>query len=333
VSSDIYASDPDARPDADFVRGELRHLVIGNRGRLLDARRTPITISAVMPDTGGFEVEIGAFEDAGAHWALPLEQVSQFQFARGGSVATPDRLAELERATARFDRELLIEPDARAREQTRHRIAAVRERIRGQLAGREFPQIDLADHISRREGDPRLYALLDEVMAARGLEEIEHGFSATFVSNPASGELVKGHAIVLAELGLCPFRGKIVRDPELFAGQWSKPRRAEHLMVRLAFAAELFSSWDIDTVTVYRGAAVDGPLPARSPASFVSGTLSQQVATSHFDGGPTTRTAVLWRQAVPITRLLMTFLETREMNERFHEAEVVLIADPDNRAF
>ena len=61
VSSEIYASDPDARPDADFLPGELRHLVVGNQGRLLDARRTPIAITAVMPETGGFEVEIGAF--------------------------------------------------------------------------------------------------------------------------------------------------------------------------------------------------------------------------------------------------------------------------------
>src|SRR5690348_6260302 len=141
-------------------------------------------------------------------------------------------------------------------------------------------------------------------MTARGLQEVEHGFSATFVSNPASGELVKGHAIVLAELGLCPYRGKIVRNPQLFTGQWSKARRAEHLVTRLAFAQELYSSWGFDTVTVYRGAAVDGPLPARSPASFVSVTFSRTVATAHFDGGPTTQTAVLWRQAVPVARLL-----------------------------
>jgi hypothetical protein len=333
VSSDIYASDPDARPDGDFVPGELHHLVIGNQGRLLDARRTPITITSVMPERGGFEVEIGAFEDAGARWALPLDEVGHFQFARGGAVAAPDGVAELERAAARFDRELLIEPDRHAREQTLHRIAAVRESVRDQLAGRGFAEIDLAHHISRREGEPRLYALLDEVMAARGLTELDHEFSATFVSNPASGELVKGHAIVLAELGLCPFRGKIVRDPELFTGPWSTPRRAEHLVTRLAFVEELFSSWGVDTVTVYRGAAVDGPLPARSPASFVSATLSREVATAHFNGGPTTQAAVLWRQAVPIRRLLMTFLETREMNERCHEAEAVLIADAANRAF
>jgi hypothetical protein len=29
----------------------------------------------------------------------------------------------------------------------------------------------------------------------------------------------------------------------------------------------------------------------------------------------------------------MTFLETPAMNQRFHEAEVVLIADPHSRAF
>lgn len=333
ASSDIYDVDPDARPDSDFAAGELRHLLIGNHGRLLDARRTPISVTAVVPETGGFEVEIGAFEDAGARWELPLEEVRRFQFARGGRVATPAALAELERAMARFDRALVIEPDGNAVDQTMRRIAAAREQIRDQLAEREVPPIDLADHISRREGDPRLYTLLDEVMATRGLEQLEHQFSASFVSNPASGELVKGHAIVLAELGLCPYRGKIVRHSELFTGDWSKVRRAEHLVARLAFGQELFSSWGVDTVTVYRGAAVDGPLPAPRASSFVSATLSREVATAHFEGGLTTRTAVLWRQEVPVTRLCMTFLETREMNARFHEAEAVLIGEPHNRAF
>jgi hypothetical protein len=333
VSFDIYAVDPDAGPDSEFVAGDLRYLVIGNRGRLLDTRRTPIAITDLAIETGSFEVEIGAFEDAGARWELPLEEVRRFQFARGGRVATPAAFAELERAAARFDRTLVIEADDNVRDQTLHRVASLRESIRDQLAGNGVPPIDLAHQISRREGDRRLYALLHEVMAARGLERLEHEFSATFVSNPASGELVKGHAIVLAELGLCPYVGKIVRHPELFTGDWSIARRAEHLLVRLAFGQELFSSWGLDTVTVYRGAAVDGPLPAPRPSSFVSATLSREVATAHFDGGPTTRTAVLWRQEVPVTRLLMTFLETREMNDRFHEAEAVLIAEPHNRAF
>jgi hypothetical protein len=42
---------------------------------------------------------------------------------------------------------------------------------------------------------------------------------------------------------------------------------------------------------------------------------------------------MLWRQEVPISRLVMTFLETREMNRRYNEAEAVLIADATAPAF
>jgi hypothetical protein len=69
-----------------------------------------------------------------------------------------------------------------------------------------------------------------------------------------------------------------------------------------------------------------------SPAS-VSSTFSAQVANAHFEGGPTSRGGALWRQRVPVTRLLMTFLETPAFNDRFHEAEAVLIGDPGNHAF
>jgi hypothetical protein len=142
------------------------------------------------------------------------------QFARGVANAAPHDLAELERAIARFDRKLLIEPDGRAREQTLHGVAAVRESTRDQFAARA----------------------------------------------------------ALRSISLTTF-------------QWCKARRADHLVTRLAVAEELFSTWCFDTVTVNRGAAVDGPLPDRAPASFVSATLS------------------------------------------FHEAEAVLTADPENRAF
>jgi hypothetical protein len=36
---------------------------------------------------------------------------------------------------------------------------------------------------------------------------------------------------------------------------------------------------------------------------------------------------------VPVSRLFMTFLETRELSLRFREAEAVLIGDPGNSAF
>ncbi len=329
MAAAIYASDPNQAPDSEFVPGELRHLVTGSPGRLRDARRTPITVTAVRPDVGAFEVEVGAFEDAGARWELSLEEISRFQFVRGGPVAPPETVAELDNALRRFDRALVIDPDPAARQETLRRIDRVRADVRIELPA----PLDLAALVRARAGDPELFTLLDEFIADRDVADLERRFTSAFVSNPRSGEFVKGHAIVLAELGLCPYRGKIVRDPGVFEGAGRKERRAEHLIARLAFTSGLWSAIGEETVTLYRGAAVEGQLPEPSLSSFVSATFSHDVAAAHFEGGPTTRTAVLWRQRVPVARLLMTFLETRAMNGRFREAEALLVGDPANRAF
>lgn len=329
----IYRFDPDALPDSHFAPGELRYLVVGNRGRLLDARRTPITITAVDPDTGGFELEIGAFEDAGARWELPLQEVHRFQFAPTSRTASLQAVAELVRAAASFDRELVVDCDPAKRRETLHRIAAERQTLRDELAEGTRKQIDLQRHIAEREGDEKLYNLFDATMATHGVADLDERFTTAFVSNPRSGEFVKGHAIVLAELGLCPYRGQIVRNPEVFAGRLSKARREQHLIARLAFTQELWASIGRGSVTLYRGMATDGLLREPAPSSFVSATFSLEVARAQFEGGPTTKAAVLWRQDVPVTRLVMTFLETREMSRRFKEAEAVLVADPATPAF
>ncbi len=279
----IYESDPNAAPDSGFVPGELHHLVVGNRGRLLDARRTPVEVVAVDAEMGDFEVELRAFEDAGARWELSLDEVHRFQFARGTAVAGPAYVAELRRAQARLNREVQIECTAPARRQTLAAIAGERRSVRDWLSRAPVGELDLAGHVERREGSPELGTLRHRFLSERGLEDLDDHFASTFVRNPRSGELIKGYAIVLAELGLCPYRGKVVRDP--------------------------------------------------SPSSFVSATFSAEVAEDHFQGGRTTRTAVMWRAALPIERLMMTFLETPALNDRYREAEAILIADPANRAF
>lgn len=309
--------------------------MIGNHGRLLDVRRTPITITAIAADKGSFEVEITAFEDTGARWLLPLEDIEHFQFPRCAHLASSGATDDLRRALDRFDRSVAINCDPAIREMTLTKIERARTVLRDWISLRDIERanVDVEDCITRREGDHRLAGLLEAFMADRGLAELEHRFAEAFVTNPSSGEFVKGHAIVLAELGLSPYRGKIVRDPDVFNEPWSKRRRADHLISRLAFVQEAWSVRGYEEVTLYRGAAVDERLTARAPSSFVSATFSRQVATAHFEGGSTTKAAVLWRQDVPISRLLMTFFETDAMNRHFHEAEAVVIADPTNLAF
>ena len=118
----VYANDEHSAPDSAFASGELRHLAVGNRGRLLDARRTPITVVDVAPERGSFVVRVEAFEDAGARWELGLEEINRFQFARTATPATNAALAELRASAARFDRDLSIECGEAAREDSLRRL-------------------------------------------------------------------------------------------------------------------------------------------------------------------------------------------------------------------
>jgi hypothetical protein len=301
----IYEHDAAAAPDEDFAPGRLVDIVPGNHGRLLDPRRTPVTIVGVRIETGQFSVRVDAFEDAGAVWLVPFEDVTRFQFARGG--ARRDE-AELRAAVARFDRELVIGAPARrasAPADTLARLLAERE------AAREFvvalPPLD--SYVAERMGEPVLWRALEAFLDSRGVLELERAFAAQHVSNPWSGELIKGHAIVLAELGLCPFRGKVVRDPALFEDGFSRERRADHILARLAFVAELFS----EPVTVFRGSR------APETASFVSASFSREVAAANVEGRA--GAVVEWRPE----RLFMTFMETAEMNRRYREAEALFL--------
>lgn len=328
----IYQSGPEPAPDSEFVDGELRHLVVGNRGRLRDVRRTPLRVTAVMPAIGGFEVEIEAFEDRGARWQLPLMDVGRLQFPRDARRAPEWAVAQLRAAAVRFDRPLEVPIDPGRRVRTLARIADRRMAIQHRFVSR-VPQIDLAEHIRRREGHERLGRLFGELLDEQGLTDVDEHFARSFVSNPYAGEVVKGHAIVLAELGLCPYNGTIVRDSGTFAEPWTKSRREEHLITRLAATEALWAALGRREITLYRGAASEGPLRARPPASFVSATFSEEVARAHYAGGPATQAAILCRQRVPIARLLMTFLETPAMNDPYREAEAVLIGEPDNAGF
>ncbi|WP_028058496.1 hypothetical protein [Candidatus Solirubrobacter pratensis] len=300
----IYEHDAEAAPDADFGPGRLADLVPGNRGRLLDPRRTPVTIAGTVLETGVFSVRVDAFEDAGAVWEVPFEDVARFQFARGGALR--DDVAQLEAVVARLDRPLVI--DARSPASSFARLLEERE------AAREWviPLPALGSYAEERMGEPALFRALGAFMDDRGVGELERAFAERFVSNPWSGELVKGHAIVLAELGLCPFRGKVVRDPALFDGAWSRERRAAHLLARMAFVQELFGG---RSVTVYRG--------SREPetASFVSASFSRAVAAENVAG----RAGTVRAWVVPAERLFMTFMETEAMNRRYREAEAVLL--------
>jgi hypothetical protein len=329
---DIYEHDADAPPDDAFEVGTFAHLVAGNRGRMLDPRRTPVTITGVDASRGMFGLRVEAFEDAGARWDLPLEDVSHFQFERGTASLTSSAVDDLEQAVVKFDRTIEIQASKEARTRTLQAVKHQRDLIRAELAARpELRNVDLQECVRTRQGSASAFAALDSLIEAAGLGSLEQSFAATYVSNPGSGEIVKGHSMVIAEMGLYSYSGKIVRDDRLFQGDGTKEQRRAHIVLRLAFMQELMALLAVSTVELYRGMAVDGPLKPPRLAPLIASTFSREVATSHFES--TTPTAVLTRQRVPAARLFMTFLETRAMNDRYNEAEAVLIGEPGNLAF
>ena len=260
----VYEHDPDAAGDEAFEPGVLAHLVAGNRGRMLDPRRTPVTVIGVDGVRGEVELEVGAFEDAGTRWQLPIEDVSRFQFPLRSDRLAGDEVQELEQLVAKLARRIRIPVEAETRERTLVELAQERERVRPELLREPgLQELELGRCVQERTGSTIATAVLDGLLEAGGLVGLERSLSQTYVSNPNSGEVVKGHAIVIAEMGLCPYTGKAVRDEALFDGDGARDRRRRHILLRLAFVQELASLLGLAAVELYRGTAVSDGLERR----------------------------------------------------------------------
>jgi hypothetical protein len=331
--SSTYQHDPDAAPDSDYEPGILDFLVSGTRGRMLDPRRTPIVVIGLGDGVGFFEVEVAGFEDKGVRWSIPLEDVDHFQFESGSPRLGHSDVAQLEELRDRVDQPLAIPLDPEVAQATRRRLDEHQVRCREWFGSESRFSEDPRFDFTTRTGRDDLADDLARFMSSLGLAEVEEAFATKYVSNPRSGDVVRGHEIAAARLGLCPYDGKALRDPAATQGIWSDQSRASHLLNRSAFVAEAYRLAGFEQVWLYRALAFQGPMQTPRFHSFVSATFARSVAEDLFSGGGNVTTAVLYRQAVPIERLLMTYQETAAMNRRFHEAEALLLASPGNRAF
>lgn len=330
----LYQFNPTVAPDSEFVSGALDLLVVGNVGRALDPRRTPVRIVRIKPDTGFVVLEITDFEDKGAHWEIAFESIEGYQFARDSKRATDVEVTAYRESIRLSDQPLQIAADPSRRALTQERLrVALREASAWLNTHGRFQGIRQALAEIAMEGPRLLREDFETYMQAHDLADIEGEFAGQYVRNPHSGELVKGHQIVLAELGLAPFAGKKVRDSTLFDGRRSRDARAEHIVRRLSFVRALFATAGVGHVILYRGLSCDGqPRPARN-GTFISATFHKEVALSHFDSRGRDSSGILIRQRIPIDRLFMSYLETGPMNAHYKEAEAVLLFEEGNSLF
>jgi hypothetical protein len=335
MSSSWFQFDPNRAPDTDFEPGELHHLCVGNEGRLLDFRRTPVRVIRLCDETGLATVEILAFEDKGALWDLPYEEVGTYQFKRGSPRASVEALGRIEREAARLNRQVEIPCEATQRDETLAAISHERERARAWLAlHSQFFQSAQTLPQGEAEGSPLLYADTKDYMAHRGLGDLEALFTRHYVSH-LFNETVKAHRVAVAQLGLAPYVGKILRDPAQTAGGLCIERRTAHIIARMGFVQAVLERAGQSHVVLYRMESCEGALRRRrsGETALVSASFRMDIVQEMSGWADPKRTVAIYRQAVPVERVLMTYLETEAMNHPYREAEAVLVADPTNLAF
>jgi hypothetical protein len=328
VKSEMYQADSEALPDDRFAPGELGWLVAGNEGRLLDARRTPVRVTAIDLRHGFFEIEITAFEDKGARWLVPLEEVTRYQFSPEGMRASASEITRMTDTIKRLNVALEVTPDQETRRNSEQKIAAERARARDWLTVHGAPDsIDPAPFIDSRRGSPEAFRWLAHYLAdsePTGLADMDDELATRYVSNPRSGDLIRAHLITAARLGLSSYRGKAIRDEAALSGKWAEKRRAEHIIIRAAFTQALWERADRPRLMVYRGIGLHAQEELKPRAiPLISATFSRAIAESHFNS-ERANTAALLRVRLPVERLYMTFLETPAMSKQYLEADAVL---------
>jgi len=277
-----------------FSAGNLSWLVPGNHARMLDARRTPVRVTGIDLQHGYFEVEILAFEDSGARWLVPLEEVSHYQFAPESTRADAIAVASMEDIIRQLDVTVRIAVEQENHRETMQQIAAERARADAWLAAHGAPDtIDVTPHIASRRGSPDAIRWLAEYLAEGlppGLPDMDDQIAAKYVSNPGSGDLVRAHLITMARLGLCGYHGKVIRDESSMSGIWSEERRAAHIRIRSGFVQALWRRAAPAGLMLYRGIGLQTDAEFEpSRVGLISASMARVTAPGRHPPAPGSR--------------------------------------------
>lgn len=326
-----HQNDLNKRPDSDFIDGEYSHLVIGNKCRLLDGRRTEGFIENILTDSGMFKWRITKYEDSGSYWLMPFESITNFQFEKDSNIHGKDMVNELKSISSKLNislevprnievsyqhNTLLIEGKDKAIEFLKHRPDFM------ELKDTQLNKIDTANF----KGHPSLFSALDDFMHVYGLKELEDLTQKLMVLNPSSGEWIKGLLIVMAEMGLTSYKGKAVRSSNLFDGIGSKDNRAKYISYRLGFVRAYMELLGLEKVTLFRGMSTPYDWK-KIHRSLLPCTFNYQVASDFSDlkvDGDYANSYII-KSSTPVDKVFMSFIETKAMNNQYNEAEAVIL--------
>jgi hypothetical protein len=128
-----------------------------------------------------------------------MDTVSRFQFTLDAQLADAATVAAYTDAVRRFDEVVEIPIDAARQSATFERLARERVAVMSWFSeSSTWAHGDRVLDFDALRGDTRLFDDVGTFMSSRNLTDVETAFTRGYVSNPAAGEDVKGHAIVAA---------------------------------------------------------------------------------------------------------------------------------------
>ena len=332
----IYQKNDQRAPDTEFETGELAFLVVGNRCRALDTRRTPGIVEAVCLESATFKWRITDFEDKGRTWELGAEQVVRYQFAKRSKRLGRAPCEELATQVEHFLSPLKIDCDLDKRLQSINEIEKQAEDVGAWLDQHSvFLASGVEVDFDARVGPQPLWEDLERYFTTVDLADCEEKTAESLVLNPESGEWVRGLRIVLAEMGLRPYEGTIPRRRSIFEGRDARDIRKRYLIQRLAFVRAVFRRAGVDEVVVYRGMGTEWNWGIKRNRTFSSWTFNQEIARAFVDFGRDARLkhTYLAKRTFPVSQLFVTFFETRAMNLQYKESEALILHDDEDRVF
>ena len=325
----VHEYDENLRPDTDFVPGDISYLVEGNNCRLLDGRRTTGYIEKYFEESAMYRWRITKYEDKGEYWDLPAENIKRFQFEKNADRLKKNKTNMIQKKINKFNKYIQITAQKKDEVATEEKIIKKQNSIEEWLkANSQFIINTGSLDFSENTGPKTLADDLKSYMKDNELENMEKKTAELMVLNPNSGEWIKGMKIVLAEMGLVSYNGKMPRTKDIFAGAGSKERRRKYLINRLAFIRAYFAVLDIKEIVLYRGMTTEKDWQENS-RTFLPCTFSLGVAKafSNFDRNSKYKNSYLMKMTWPVDKLFMTYLETEAMNKQYKEAEALVMFD------
>ncbi len=326
--SELHQKHKHKLPDSCFETGTFRHIVPGNKGRVLDGRRTPGVLEKYYADTAMFVWRITDFEDKGRYWEIPAEEISQYQFEKQSAKLSEQEAENIANRSQSLSRKLVIHGHAENYRETQKLVSIQKDAAKEWFSAHsEFVKLGQSrlDLLSET-GSALLYDDLACYMEHLSLLELEQKTAQQYVLNPNSGEWVKGLRIVMAELGLIDFDEKQPRTPEIFQGTGSRDNRKKYIISRLAFVQTFFQLAGYHQVQLFRGMATEGRY-IEKPRTLLSATFDPEVAKafSKIDMSDQAAFSYLFKFTYPIDNLFMTYFETELFNTRYKEREAVIL--------